>query len=85
MRRMARLGLLLVACFALGESTALAQAIAGVVRDASGGVMPGVTVEAADGFVYETRNRMTLCRCGESANKPFCDGSHAKVKFRSDR
>lgn len=45
----------------------------------------GVTLEAADGFVYETRNRMTLCRCGESANKPFCDGTHAKVKFHSDR
>ena len=44
----------------------------------------GVILELADGFVYETRNRMTLCRCGQSANKPFCDGTHAKVKFRSD-
>jgi len=42
----------------------------------------GVPVIAADGFAYEVRNRVTLCRCGASANKPFCDGSHFKVGFR---
>jgi putative NADH-flavin reductase len=36
-----------------------------------------VPVVSADGETYEVRNRMTLCRCGRSANKPFCDGSHA--------
>jgi CDGSH-type Zn-finger protein len=41
-------------------------------------VRGGIPVEAADGKVYEIRNRMTLCRCGESCNKPFCDGSHVK-------
>ncbi len=38
----------------------------------------GIPVEAADGTEYETRNRVTLCRCGISGNKPFCDGAHAK-------
>jgi CDGSH-type Zn-finger protein len=45
-------------------------------------VRGGIPVIAADGFAYEVRNRMTLCRCGASANKPFCDGSHFKVGFR---
>jgi len=42
----------------------------------------GIPVESADGSAYEVRNRQTLCRCGASKNKPFCDGSHATVKFR---
>ncbi len=37
----------------------------------------GIPVVSVDGEAYEVRNRMTLCRCGQSANKPFCDGSHA--------
>ncbi len=37
----------------------------------------GIAVERADGVRYEIRNRVVLCRCGESHNKPYCDGSHA--------
>lgn len=36
----------------------------------------GIEMEGADGQKYMLRNRMTLCRCGESENKPFCDISH---------
>src|SRR4030042_3970554 len=36
-------------------------------------VRGGIPVESEDGTTYETRNRITLCRCGKSANKPFCD------------
>jgi CDGSH-type Zn-finger protein len=42
----------------------------------------GIAVVSADGFEYEVRNRVTLCRCGQSRNKPFCDGTHASIKFR---
>ena len=41
-----------------------------------------IQVVAADGFEYEVRNRVTLCRCGQSNNKPFCDGKHAAIKFQ---
>jgi hypothetical protein len=35
-----------------------------------------IPIEGADGKIYELRNRVTLCRCGKSHNKPFCDGWH---------
>jgi CDGSH-type Zn-finger protein len=45
----------------------------------------GVQVIGADGFHYEVRNRVTLCRCGVSKNKPFCDGTHASIKFTDEK
>jgi CDGSH-type Zn-finger protein len=39
-------------------------------------VRGGIPVESADGKTYKVRNRVTLCRCGKSSNKPFCDSSH---------
>jgi hypothetical protein len=55
----------------------------GLIEDPSLGcsgaiwVRGGVELVGANGKTYELRNRMTLCRCGRSSNKPFCDGSHA--------
>jgi len=55
-----RMAVLALAVVALGESTVFAQAIAGVVRDASGGVMPGVTVEASSpALIEKTRTAVT--------------------------
>jgi len=39
-------------------------------------VRGGIPVYGSDGKLYEVRNRVTLCRCGKSTNKPFCDSSH---------
>lgn len=58
----------------------LARSI-GVVDDGPLFVTGGIETERPDGQPFETRNRMTLCRCGQSANKPLCDGSHSKVGF----
>jgi CDGSH-type Zn-finger protein len=48
----------------------------GVIPDGPLWVTGGIPVERADGEPLETRNRVTLCRCGHSSNKPLCDGSH---------
>lgn len=42
---------------------------------------------ALDGVAFgegASREHFTLCRCGHSANKPFCDGSHWYAGFRDD-
>lgn len=38
--------------------------------------IPSLTL--SDGSVGAAKDTMYLCRCGHSANKPFCDGSHTK-------
>ncbi|MGI9425927.1 MAG: CDGSH iron-sulfur domain-containing protein [Hyphomicrobiaceae bacterium] len=38
----------------------------------------------AEGQDIETKPVMALCRCGESQKKPFCDGTHNQIGFKSD-
>lgn len=44
-------------------------------------VRGGIQIVSSDGFAYEIRNRVTLCRCGRSLNKPFCDAMHVSYHF----
>ncbi|MFT4745232.1 MAG: CDGSH-type Zn-finger protein [Nitriliruptoraceae bacterium] len=43
-----------------------------------------VSIKATDGTVIkESAGNVALCRCGASANKPFCDGGHTSDGFES--
>ena len=35
-----------------------------------------------DGEIMEKKERVSICRCGESMKMPFCDGTHKKVGFK---
>jgi CDGSH-type Zn-finger protein len=42
------------------------------------------TLRTPDGEPIEgRRNVVALCRCGKSAIKPFCDGTHKEIRFKA--
>ncbi len=43
------------------------------------------TFTNSQGDAIPTRRTIALCRCGASKNKPFCDGSHDRVGFNSNK
>jgi CDGSH-type Zn-finger protein len=48
----------------------------------TGGIdLIGDNIQWADG---SSKEHYTLCRCGASNNKPFCDGMHKSIKFVDD-
>jgi len=53
----------------------------GVIADGPLWVGGGIPVTTSEGVELEVRNRVTLCRCGASGNKPLCDGSHKEAGF----
>jgi Uncharacterized conserved protein len=52
-------------------------------KGVSGGIFVkgNIPIEFSDGHIDELRNRVVLCRCGKSKNKPFCDATHVIIKF----
>jgi uncharacterized Fe-S cluster protein YjdI/CDGSH-type Zn-finger protein len=41
-------------------------------------------IEDAEGNLIREDTRLALCRCGGSKTKPFCDGTHREIGFRTD-
>lgn len=62
----------------------------GLIEDitigSSGGlwIRGGIPMQLESGETYEIRNRVVVCRCGQSAIKPYCDGTHAAIKWRDN-
>lgn len=62
----------------------------GLIEDISIGSSGGlwlrgdIPMHRENGHAYETRNRVVVCRCGQSVNKPYCDGTHAAIKWRDE-
>ena len=66
------------------EETAVETGDTTKVKVVKGGpllVEGSLTITLPDGEEVEKEGMTALCRCGASANKPFCDGSHSKIEF----
>jgi CDGSH-type Zn-finger protein len=46
-------------------------------------VRGNVQIKSPDDTTLKQEIRLALCRCGTSANKPYCDNSHLKVAFQA--
>ncbi len=74
---------------AVGERSAKSTAKGGKlvikpIKDGPFVISGNVTIRAGSGQVAWQGDDVALCRCGESKNKPFCDGSHKSAGFKSD-
>jgi len=56
-----------------------------ISKDSAYHVVGGIKLKDPAGSKPETEDHYTLCRCGASKNKPFCDGSHFEVGFKDPK
>ena len=55
------------------------------LKDGPYEVKGSVQLVDAKGTAFQlAKDTIYLCRCGHSANKPFCDGTHKRVGFKSE-
>lgn len=61
----------------------MSKTIIKVIKDGPFIVDGEIELKDADGKTIPIQNEpCALCRCGQSNNKPFCDGSHVKAGFK---
>lgn len=70
-----------------GEAENVSSDVETIVETSPNGpllVYGNITIKDSHGNT-EKKNRVTaFCRCGASGNKPYCDGSHIKVGFKTE-
>lgn len=64
------------------EEKAVGETKVEVVEDGPLMVYGTLTVKDAQGKEEVKSKTTAFCRCGESKNKPYCDGTHQKVSFK---
>jgi uncharacterized Fe-S cluster protein YjdI len=58
-----------------------AETVVEALADGPLAVRGNLRIIGPDGTTLRQATRVTLCRCGQSSNKPFCDGTHLKIGF----
>jgi uncharacterized Fe-S cluster protein YjdI len=58
------------------------QVVVEVTQDGPLLITGDVTIKLSDGTEEAVHEETALCRCGQSGNKPFCDGSHTRTGFK---
>ncbi len=56
-----------------------------VTKDGPHAITGGIELMGQTWGEGSSKEHYTLCRCGESKNKPFCSGQHWKIKFVDDK
>ncbi len=56
-----------------------------ISKDGPYDIVGYIELKDPDGNESESKEHYTLCRCGHSKNKPFCDGQHWSVKFKDEK
>ena len=65
-----------------GDAESVEGVTVRVTRNGPIYVHGAVRLETDDGTIIAEDMRIALCRCGKSANQPFCDGSHRTIGFK---